>query len=335
MSIIRISLLFLVILVLLCPTNVFASEVDPDTFEIKTLNIYRNNIETGDFLIIMHYEFSYTVPANEPSLSTKYTALLMLLDGNTTLGIVEPFPFDNNGYGESAGSIYLDAASAPAWGGNYTVRLTGNPTIHFNSGNPTFSWSTVSADYNTSILEDDIESDIADYVIDIADDLETDWGVPGELYSALQTGLVLSEDMGGPYFAGAIPGLWYFSPDLFAVQSLSPTVTEANYTQAQQFAFEAQYDGTIVGRWSDSFGDLMGGAGAMTATSILVILGAVCVILICGVKFQKASPGFLISLPLLLFATAAGNFSFLVLGLICMAAAIAIGYLIFFKQGAG
>lgn len=330
-------LVFLGILLLLCPTTAYAATLNlPDTTDIISAEAWRHNLEDDDFLVILHYEISYTVPGDQPDDDAEDTFLIRLMDGNTSLGVVTPYPLYNDGYGEAASALYFDSDDAPAWMGNYTLHLAGNPSLTWAGGTaPSATYNMDSDDYSTKVEEEDIQDDIADYIIDIADDLDSDWGLADTLYEYVQAGLVLTEVLGEPYFVGAIPGLWYFCPQLFSVQTLQPEIGMETYTQAQADAYAAEYDDTIIGDWTTNLGNLFGGMAGQTATTLVVMCIWLGAMMFCAVKFQKATPGFLICAPILLLATPAGMYSFIIVGIVSLFCALLLGYLLFFRNATG
>jgi len=312
------------------PGIAFAALVNPDTLELKSVQAFRHLIEPNDFLLLVHYNIYYS--ANQPDDLASTTFMVRLLDGNTTLGSTTPYPFYNDGYDEGCSALYWSAGSAPLWGGNYTARIDGNPTM-FSAPSMTQSPLT-SGDYTTETTQDAIRDDLKSYLLAVANDLEVDWGMTGQLHFYSSAGTVFSP-AGEAYFASAIRGLRNMCPSLFSLQLIEPTVQLGNYTQAQAEAYKARFDGTPVGDAIDGIGTFLGGISAQLVTTMLCVLGLLGVVVLCAIKHQKATPGFLIGFPILLVATPMGMFSFPLLGVICLLSVLNIGYFWFFRHGSG
>jgi hypothetical protein len=120
----------------LVPLPVSAQYAEPDdAFSIAQVEIYRHVLEENDQLYVVTGTVRYSTI---PSLPIDQTYLVRLLDGATQRGSTTFSPFfdsnaDNAGDGYDYGlcSMYFAAADAPTWGGSYTAKLQGNPTLHW------------------------------------------------------------------------------------------------------------------------------------------------------------------------------------------------------------
>ena len=130
---------------------------NPDNLQITSAQVYRDLVETGDLLMLAEYNIEY---ATTPVDSADINFLTRLLQSNTTLGTNVPYPFNTEGYGQGAVSIYLSQTETEASGftdssGVYsawpiaglTVKLEGNPTV-FTSPED-FVWGLTSGDYSS------------------------------------------------------------------------------------------------------------------------------------------------------------------------------------------
>jgi len=315
-----------------------ADPTTPDTFKIHYARAYTGVLEDGDFLLIMHYEISYDEANNTPGNDTAYLYLIRMMDGNTSLGAIKPFPFQNNGYGESCAGMYWGANDSIAWASDYTLRVEGTPS---EWSSPPLATHTVSGHdyhpYDGTAYPDEMESNLRGHILTIADSLEADWGISGALYSWTQAGPVLSDDLGEGYFCGAIRGLSALCPRLFSVMTLSPTIDLATYEHEQAEAYRDIYDDTIIGDATSALSELFGGIGVQLITSICCLFVFLAIVAACAMdpRIRRATPGFLIGSFMLLLAVPASLMSFMLVAVISFVCVILLGYVLFFKHAAG
>jgi len=318
---------------LLLPATIAAAWTNPDTTEIKDAKVFRNLLENGDFCVVLHYEISWTASTDRANETSRQLFLIRLMDGNTSLGQVSPYPFHNYGYGESIAGLYWGANESPTWGGNYTLRVEGNPT-KWAAPIPLATLGLTGDDYTVESDHDAVIEDMREYIIDIASSIENDWSLVGELYSYVRTGPVLTEDIGEAYFSGAIPGLSGLCPSLFTVQVLQPDIDDKPHPKTFEKELKSQFNNTFIDDGTQALGDLTGVSTEMAGT-LATLFGFLVVVIICAFKFQRAVPGFLIASPIALIAAPLGLISLTVLGVVSLLCIIVLMVTYFFEKAGG
>jgi len=218
-----------VILVMLLTTAVFAIDLPTAKQVYPPVEFYRNLLVTGDTLVIGRYNLSYTVV---PTEAATQAYLLELVDstGNVTI-VTQPVNFYNKGYSDGAFSMYLP--SGVTWGGAYTIRIQGNPTLAWTGVIPLidmadFTWNTSNSGIGTKVLT-------------YASLLETSWGaVVWDLVTPYSTGNKLTT-LGSSYFTQVIPNLRTIAPEVFPISEQSPQFQRTTHT----LAFETE----LLGIW--------------------------------------------------------------------------------------
>jgi len=218
---------------------------------------YRNLLETGDFFLVAEYQITYlssypTVPASDayvfrlfdPTDTTELADSLPYVFTTTTTGFT-----GTNGYGYGAVAFYFDAADAPAWGEDYIVNISGNPTHLQFSANYQISSKSYNQGSGTSGLAATLRL--------LAKDFSTQWNVP--LLTDTSSTSVFTAD-GESYFRNAIPGLQSLAPGIFeSVSSLNPDTTETlpgvnnDLSNTYQHRFDNSWVHTSLAAGADLF----------------------------------------------------------------------------------
>ncbi len=192
--------------------------------QVNDVSIFRNLLETGDFLVLAEYRIEYTTL---PSEHAGEAYIVRLLDGTTEKARNTPYPFNDIGYGYGVVSMYLSAAeftsSALTWGtSGYTVRLEGNPGLTFTGGPQGYDETIAAGDYSTGSTAATNIAQLGTEVIAIATVLQQQWQITmlTEAGNRIATGNATS------YFTLAIPGLRSMAPDIFEVTTTAPTFTD-------------------------------------------------------------------------------------------------------------
>ena len=306
-----ILVLFLVaMMALVTPFAVGATLANPDSISVESAMAFTDLAEAGDMTVIFHYDISYN--GTYPTTSAADTIDCVLYDGASGLELSHPykyFIFDNNGYGDGVGAFYFDAASAPVWGGAYTITI--HPSETYFTGAFDADYVLQSSEYTTAEGQASNRAAFHQYIIDIVDSLESTYGVSLKL-SNDGLGTEIFNQLGVSYFSGAIPGVQILCPDLFAVQITVPTAlptTTANMTMRDQYTQRLQ--DTDVMRGFNRLGDLMGG---MPGTFMAALLSFVLSVVICVVTFRMGwglEPGMIFGgIVLLLGALLVGDVIF-------------------------
>lgn len=245
----RYGIILALLAVLLIATPAYADTADPDsTPTVDKINIYRNLLETGDWLVLVYANIPYATPPSTPVTQT-FIWRLMDTDNVTEKASTVGTNYNDDGYGYNVYSMYLtaDNATGMTYGGavSYTIRLSGNPAV-FDTP-PVYNYSVNAGDYSTETAGTAIQAELAARILALAGDLDSKWGLPAA-YSLLtqnETATVLSV-YGEAFFRGAIHGLQAMAPRAFSVViraiDIDPRAWSENYTAD----LTTQWSGTWV-----------------------------------------------------------------------------------------
>jgi len=244
-----IALVLLLLVFVMCAMPVYADTPDPDsTPAIESFNVYRNLLETGDWLLIIYANIPYTALPDTPVTQT-FLWRLIDVDGVTELGDTVGSAFHDDGYGYNVYSMYWSAAEITAlgmvWGTSYTVRLSGNPAV-FDTP-PTYNYTIAAGDYSPLTVTADVQGELAARILTIAADLDNKWGVPvaPSLLEEAEAGTVLSI-YGEAFFRGAIFGVQALAPAIFSVIIRNLDVVDRTWTDNYSVNLTAQWGGTWI-----------------------------------------------------------------------------------------
>jgi len=330
---ILVLIMFLLIagIIFVLPPRALA-QTSPDTLDIHTCSVSRNLYQEGDMLFTCLYEIAWDSDSDYWDAPVDDRFLIQLIDTttSTTYGVVQPYPFFNNGYDKGVASLYFDADQTAIigleWNTNYIMRITTKLGVLTPSEYYNYTLSDV--DYCPSEAQDTNRGWLAEWIIDASQELETNWGVSSGLTSvSIQT--VLSED-GERYFLRAIPGLRMLCPDLFIASILCPdTVNEGSYVYVAVIGDRSEYDSTFIENALESLDDLGGATIWLNVFAILLIGG-----LIAGsfTLFSTARPGLLLGLCTLPIGAALKFTELVVVGFVAILYILFIGKVLFYDK---
>jgi len=251
-----IALVLLLAIFLISATPVYADTLDPDsTPAIQSFNVYRNLLETGDWLLIIYANIPYGTLPDTPVTQT-FIWRMIALDGVTELGDTVGYAYNDDGYGYNVYSMYWSAAEVTAngmvWNTAYTVRLSGNPSV-FDTP-PTYNYTIAIGDYSAFTVTTDVQAELAARLLTIAGELDTHWGVPvvPSLLSEAEAGTVLSI-YGEAFYRGAIFGVQNLAPAIFSVIIRNLNVVDRTWTD--------NYSGNLTTMWGGTWIDTAQAAG--------------------------------------------------------------------------
>ncbi len=314
----------LVLLALLVFAAPAVATDQPSDTPTATFYVYRNLLETGDWLLLIYQNIPYTIIPNEPVWET-YMWRLLATDNVTELGTATSYSFNDNGYGWNVTSMYWDAGNVTAngmvWNTAYTIRLSQNPTMFATPVN--YNYQLSAADYSTLTDPTAVQAELAARILLIASDLDIRWGL-GASYSLLnetETGTVLSI-YGEAFFRGAIYGIQGLCPEIFAYIIEDLNMESRTWSGAYITTLEEQHQGTWVQTAMDAAGDLFG-----TSYNLTVIIWS---LLACAAAFiasliasGDAWHGMADAKTMLIVSTRLGFFG---LGFLGLLAALAVFY---------
>jgi len=266
----RAWLLLVLIPLILVATPAYADTPDPDsTPTLVKADWYRNLLEPDDRLLIWEANIPYAIPPTTLVTETFYWELIDT-DNVTVLGTTTGYAYHDNGYGYNVYSMYFSEADALAWNQVYTLRLSGNPAV-FDTP-PQYNYPVPVNTFTLLTTSDENKGALAITIIDIAADLDNQWGLTGtdRLILETESGTVLSW-WGESVFRGAVYGCQALAPaafrfiidDLEAADRVWDTEYSANLTTI--------YDGTWIEPAKIAGGTLFG--VGYDLTSIIITIG--------------------------------------------------------------
>ena len=244
-----IVLILLIAVLIISGTPVYADTADPDsTPTIESFNVYRSDLEPGDWLLIIYANIPYSVLPSTPITQT-FIWRMIDTDGFTELGDTVGYAYNDDGYGYNVYSMYWSAAEVTAkgmvWNTAYTVRLSGNPAV-FDTP-PTYNYTIAIGDYSTLTVTTDVQAELGARILAIAANLDTRWGVPAipSLLTEAEAGTVLSLN-GEAFFRGAIFGIQALAPTIFSVIIRNLNVVDRTWTDNYTVNLTTQWAGTWI-----------------------------------------------------------------------------------------
>lgn len=321
----RVLTIFLVVIVSLL---VFASPVcatalpdSPPT--VEGFWVYRNLLETGDWLVLVYFNIPYATTPAEPVWQT-YTWRMLSVDTLMEYGAELPTSYNDNGYGYNVASMYFSAAEATTlglvWGTAYPMVLSGNPAYFSSPQNYSFVLSVT--DYSTAATVTDMQSELNATIISIATELDQRWALTAaySLLSETGTSTVLSV-YGESFFRSAIYGLQGLCPTVFNYIVRDIDLTARTFDGSYISILDIQYTGTWAQVSKDAGKAIFGTTYDLTA--LIVSLVFISVIAAC-VMYSSGDPwhGIADARTGLIVMTRLGFFGLGPLGLICALFAI-------------
>lgn len=317
--------LLAVVFIFVLSASVALAMAYPDSLPtIDEAHVNRNLIETGDAL----YYAVYTVPyATTPNASISETFIFRFIhtDNNTELGRDSAYPYANSGYGEGLVSFYFDNATAPTWGQQYKIRISGSPA--FFDDPPEWNYTLLASAYTSLTDRAPNRAELAGHIIDIATDLEVDWSTT--LLESAETGTVLSEG-GEIYFRNSIVGVQAMCPELFLVQIGDPDFTARAWTGNQSTLYEERF-------YSDNMGVAITGISTLLTTdfhmiaSLPILLFCVGLVAVSVKQGNSPNSGIINSVAVICGAAIMGWFPWAMLTIISVFCVVYIGMQLFFK----
>ncbi len=233
-------------LIVLSAKNVFAIG-NPDSINIDAVKAYDSVLEADDLLVVVEYNLPYSSLPDEIITD----AFLGRFKRSTTeLNTVEPFAFNDKGYGKGVFSFYWTAAQKSTDSiefdnpneEDYTVTLQGDIGV-FTGSVPTTTTDTIgfrdSTDTKNLLLAD---------VKAIALVLENDTAWEADRGSVITTGGGTAQftTTGEDYFSNAIPNLDLMIPSIFSSGVTTPDFTERTPNRSFEETLDTFWDGNWV-----------------------------------------------------------------------------------------
>ena len=318
----KVSKFFLIFAVLalisvLIPQFVLAAVPSPDQVSMTCFG-YRNLLETGDFFLLVDYDIAYSGGYSTVPASDAFTFRLFDPTGTTEIADALPYVFTTattgftgtNGYGMGVVAYYFNAASAPAWGDNYIIKVSGNPAELTFSGDYEVPTSAYYSGSIASIIA------LAGELRSIGTSLSSQWNIP--LLTDTSSTSVFTAD-GESYFRNAIPGVQSLAPDIFEdVSQENPDTTETSYNTNLSNTYQHRFDDSWV-HTSLAAGADMFHIPLSLFVGIFALAGCVWLIKKSNDRFQSPVFGYFGSVPVVM------GFGLLFLGLTLLALVLFVG----------
>ena len=257
----------------------YAKWVEAPAITIGNVNIFRNLINNGDRLIMFTSNIDWeNLPAN--NVRTMFMFRLMDSDGSTVLATTQPYYAYNGGYYLQAVGFYFPDDSVIEWGGEYQIRIDGNPSQWYTISDVKEIYNITGVDYTEASDQSANQTELAAWIINISQLLENDWLNYLSIAPLITTdsnGNQVLTKTGQSYYLNTLANINYMAPSLFgSTAELTPIIpdnpmpeTPASPSLIERW--ENQYEGTWVQESLQAFGDLFH-TNWRTITSILCLV---------------------------------------------------------------
>jgi len=311
---------------------------------------FRHMLEADDYLCVARYNLAWANDTDQPVLAVNQTFEFLYEDeAGCVVGNTTAFPFHNLGYGKGLVAFYFQGnntacgSQTPDWEelGNITVQ--GNAL--FGSPPPSDTYTLTGSSYAESTSPADIREELRQYLIAQALFLELDWNQfwvkigasqrTIDLLTFISSTYTVLSTSGEAYLTEVIAGLRNMCPLLFSIQITTLTAEENEYDYAMSEEFKGTFDDTPIGDAMLAGSSLLGGVGVQVVGTIATVLVVIAVMVVCAMKWQRASPGILIAFPLVIISVRAGLFEMAIMAVFVAMCALMLGYFMFFRPAAG
>lgn len=344
---IGVILLFLIGVVFMLAVVAYAAGPpdNPGTVDVKSKYVYQDLLQTDDMLVIFYFDISYngTYPYGDAteSMAEYFTFRLIDTDNVTELGanLVYAYPF--LGWGQGVSCFYFDNVTAPAWGGLYSVGISGNPAKYPDPQNLLFG--LVASDYSALDGQANNSELLTTQTLVYALNLETYYQIYADidLLAEGDTGTVLGP-AGEQYFRNAIQGIQGMAPDLFEVQVLTADYSARSWSTTLETYLQTRYAGTWVETGFAGFSGFLGISDREVGSGLIFLVFAVFMIGF-NVWFAGKGPRFAVTknpvnagimdaLVVVLAGSLLGAVSFQLEAILTFFCAFLVGYILFLNR---
>jgi hypothetical protein len=245
-----IATIITLVVMLILPFTALAINLPLSSPILTQTTVWQNVLETADRLFIFYIDIPYTSIPTVP-INRTFTLELYDSDGTTVLGTTTANTYHSYGYIENVWTMYFDADAVTAksigWqpATKYTLKLKGLPPQF--TAPPTYDFTIWDADYQPETTRADVQEGIRLTLIDIANDLYTQWDLTSAttLLSEDETGQFVNM-AGSQFFHLAIPGVQAFAPRLFGMAVNRIDITNRVWDTTFEGDLDNQYAGTWV-----------------------------------------------------------------------------------------
>lgn len=222
---------------------------DPDSpgASITSAYAYSGVRETGDLLLIVRYDLPY---ATTPTVPVSDAYVGRFLRGTSELNSVEPFPFNDRGYGNGIFSLYWTNSQRTTDSIEFSNTNSENYIVGLTGKAGQFPGTVPSASTTAILWRDSTRTVplLTQDILQLGQDLEnnTEWRTPTiQLLLTSITGTATLTSTGENFFSSAVPNLQTMVPDIFSSAAQSPEV----FARTFQKSYKANLDNIWTGNW--------------------------------------------------------------------------------------
>ena len=245
----RILIPLVAVLAALLPFQTVFAIDDPTSITIEEVRAYDGALSTGDLLLVVEYNIVY---GSTPTETINEAFLGRFKRDGTEYASVEPFAYNDKGYGRGVFSLYWTKTQKEADSiefsnpnsENYTIVLQGKVGV-FPGTAPSTTTGTIDWRDSTNTTQE-----LFNHVEILANRFQNDtnWSSNIPLIST-SASIIKLEPKGEDYFANAIPGLGSMIPAIFTYGRTIPDDTMNVYEK--NFENEINRFWNTDGNWVD------------------------------------------------------------------------------------
>ena len=245
----RILIPLVAVLAALLPFQTVFAIDDPTSITIEEVRAYDGALSTGDLLLVVEYNIVY---GSTPTETINEAFLGRFKRDGTEYASVEPFAYNDKGYGRGVFSLYWTKTQKEADSiefsnpnsENYTIVLQGKVGV-FPGTAPSTTTGTIDWRDSTNTTQE-----LFNHVEILANRFQNDtnWSSNIPLIST-SASVIKLEPKGEDYFANAIPGLGSMIPTIFTYGRTIPDDTMNVYEK--NFENEINRFWNTDGNWVD------------------------------------------------------------------------------------
>ena len=334
---IKVLVIFAVILLgVVTGGRVFAI-ADPTTISIEDVRAYDGVLSSGDLLLVVEYDLVY---ASTPTETIDQAYLGRFKRAGTEYASVEPYAYNDRGYGRGVFSLYWTKAQKEADSIEFSNPNAEVYEITFQGKVGVFPGTAPSTTTGTIDWQEttDTATELFSHVRSLANSLQQDagWSDNIPLISTTADIIQLSAK-GEDYFTNAIPSLGSMIPSIFSSGLSTPDDTATEHSKGFEAEVETFWD--TEGAWVDTRFDNLAETFKMpkrVITSILSLFIITGVVWGCAKLMGESDRGWefglltiAVTLPLL---TAAAWMPMGVTMSVALFALLGIGWTIFLRR---
>ena len=232
--------------------------------------VFRSLLESNDSLYVWYARINYNTI---PPIPVNQAFVWELREGATLVGITSGSAYQSNGYGYNVYSAYFDNVTAPSWGATISLKLLGTPYAFTDP--PEYNFTIPASSYTALTSQADNQAALAQRIIALATDLNTQWALAAAYYltEETETTTVLSI-YGAAVFRAAIYGIQGMAPSLFDYIVENINVPDRTWTAGYSENLTSQWSGTWVQTAQEGFKLLLGVDWDLGSLLLMLVLAA-------------------------------------------------------------